>query len=97
MFWENGDGAAEIFEEGSVNLRSDHADGEVDHFGHFNFFACNKKDIGGDVTDLGIVHDVVPGEEDVVGCERLAVTPADTGAQVEGPGLLIRSNRPGLG
>ena len=89
--------AAEELEERRENLRRDHPHREVIHFGHREVLAADAEQVVGGLVELGVVHDVVPGEDDIVGRERFAVAPAHALAQFEGPRLLVRRDRPGLG
>jgi len=44
-----------------------------------------------------IVHDVIPGKDDVISRERTAVRSSAHPDGVEGPGLLVGRGRPGFG
>jgi hypothetical protein len=77
-------------EKGSIDFRRDDTNGIVVHFGDGEVFPVDAKLVDGHVDDVGVVNDVVPGEDDVVGIEWMAIAPAEAFAQAEGPGLVVR-------
>ena len=89
--------AAEELDERREDFRRDHLHREVVHFGHREVLAANAEQVVGGLVELRVIHDVVPGEDDVVGGERFAVAPAHARAQLEGPRLLVGRDGPRFG
>ena len=88
---------AEKLDERRENLRGDHLHRKVVHFGHREIPAADAEQVKGEPVEFRTIHDLVPGEDHIVGRQWLAIAPAHALAQFEGPRLLVQGDRPRLG
>ena len=88
---------AERLDERGENIRGHHAHREIVHFRHREVFPVDHEQVARHVVDLRIVDHIVPGEDHVIGGQRLAVVPAQAPAQFEGPRFLVRLHAPRFG
>src|SRR5690242_5473665 len=74
---------AEKLQKWRKNLRRNNSHGVVIYPGDFEIFVVYPEDIVSALVDLRIVHDLIPGEEDIVRIERFAIAPIDAAPQFE--------------
>ena len=88
--------SAKKLQERSEHFGRNNSDRVIIEFCNFEVFAVDPENVVGALIYVRVVHQLIPGEEDIVGIERLAITPIHPVPQLESPGLLVRLNRPGF-
>ena len=87
------DGVEHVPLAGGQRLLVDEADGQVIQGGDgLELVASAAERLG----RYGVVHDGLPGEGDIMGGQGVPVVPLESGAQLDGPGLVVLGFLPGL-
>ena len=93
VFGQNGHRAKEL-QKRSVNPRRHNTDRNRIKVSNCEILSLDLKQSIGETVELGVVHNVVPGKNNIFGSEEMPVAPAQAPAELEGPGLLIRLDGP---